>query len=181
MSSSETAPGAGMIFVPNVSTTGANYFAVQGLAEGGATTLTVSAPGYAPLTYTVEVDPSGFVIYQPSSDFTTNAIAANTAVRISAVRLVRGTNAYANYQEVRGGLTVPVPVTSSNTAVGVITVSPVNMVAVANSSVFNVIDTAFDPLAGGSTMLSLVQPAGYETISNPSSFRGVQLVATVSP
>jgi hypothetical protein len=110
VSSSETAPGAGMIFVPNVSTTGANYFAVQGLAEGGATTLTVSAPGYAPLTYTVEVDPSGFVIHD-----------------------------------------------------------------------FNLIDTAFDPLTGGSATLSVVQPAGYETISNPANNRRVQLVATVSP
>ncbi len=181
VSASETGQGQKTIVFAGIS--GANqfrYFALQGLVQGQATTVTISAPGFAPLTYTVETDPSGFVIYQPPGDISTNAFATNTTINLSAVRLVRGTLAYGSFQEVRGGLTVPVTVTSSDTNVGVITVSPVDVSATQNNndSDFDA-TTAFDPLAGGTTTVTLVQPAGYETISNPSNNRRVQLTATV--
>jgi hypothetical protein len=181
VSKTETVQGAKTITYENVATIGANYFAVQGLAEGQGTTLTVSAPGYSPLVYTVEVDPSGFVMYQPGANFATTPFSANTTINLTAMRLVRGTNAYGSYQEVRGGLTVPVPVTSSNTAVGVITVSPVNVSATQNNSDFNLdAISAFDPLANGLINVAITQPAGFETISNPSNNARVTVAATVS-
>jgi hypothetical protein len=180
VSTSETAQGAGTITFENLSGMWA-YFVVQGLAQGQATTLTVSAPGYAPLTYAVEVDPSGFVFFQPFGDFTTDAFAANTYLGIQSARLVRGTNAYASQQEVRGGLTVPVSVTSSNTGIGIISVTPLQMQAVADSVSNSAGYTEFDPQGpSGTSTLTVVTPAGWDTIGVPGDGSRRVLVATVT-
>jgi hypothetical protein len=116
------------------------------------------------------VDPSGFILNVNS--FTTTAAAANTPLRVDAARLNPTTLNYAATQELRGGLTASVTISSSNTTTGVIVGSPV---------VFNPRDTAltsgaFDPRAVGSTTISLTQPAGFTTPSNLQ-----QITATVNP
>ena len=68
----------------------------------------------------------------------------------------------AEQQEVRGGITVNVPVTSSVPTVGTITVSPVAMRAVADGGV-SAGTTEFDPVSGGTTTLTVVAPVGFAT------------------
>ncbi len=163
-----TIEGGTSLTFTNVTTAGANTFFVQGRALG-TTTLTVQAPGYNDATSQVTIDPSGFIIN--TSNITTTAAAANTSVRIDAARLNPTTLNYATTQALRGGLTIDVPVTSSDTSVGSITTSPV--VFHAGDSNLN---TAFNPATTGTTTISVGTPSGFST---PSNFR--QITATVNP
>lgn len=135
---------------------------LQGLKEGN-TTLTVSAPGYLSSTYPIEVLPSGFVFMQPYSNFTTNVFAENTRVTVLPGFLYPETHEYYGWQEIRAGLTVNVPVVSSDTRVGVITESPLNFFAGLYPKEGR---TYFDPVAGGSTIISVNQPDGFTEPAN---------------
>ena len=157
VSSDPLTAGSGSVAFTGVSTTGNKTFYVQGRALG-ATTMSLSATGYNTKTYTVTVNPSGFYIYS-STAFRTTLYSANTTVTLRSARLAPGTLAYAANQPVRGGLTVNVPLISSNTAVGVVTVSPVVFASNVSQAI-----TAFDPLSGGLTNLSLTTPAGFSTM-----------------
>ena len=162
--------GTGSITFTNVSTTGSKTFYVQGRGIG-TPTITASAAGYATSNKTVTIDPSGFIIYTPSS-ITTTVAAANTTVQIRSARLDPSTLAYSHdLQNVRGGLSVDVSVLSSVTSVGAITVSPVTF-----GSNVGYANTAFDPLAVGITALSAEPPAGFST---PTTNRVIN--ATVNP
>ena len=161
-----TVAGATSVTFTNVTSTFVGQIYVQGRAHG-TTTLTVEAAGYNDGTSNVTVDPSGFVLN--SNDITTNTFAANTTIRVDAARLNPTTLAWVSTQELRGGLTVNVPVTSSNTAVGTID-SPAT---IAGGDAFK--NVAFDPVALGTTTISVGTPAGFTT---PSTFQS--LTATVN-
>jgi hypothetical protein len=161
--------GGDVVSFTGVSTTSAGTLYIQGRAQG-TTTITASAPGYAPDVITVEVRPSGFIINTPQS-ITTTAGAANTNIQITPAMLDPLTLNWQQNQAVRGGLNVNVTVTSSNTAAGTITVSPVAFAPNANTGA-----TAFDPAASGVSTIAVVPPAGFDI---PSSDRTI--VATVNP
>lgn len=161
--------GTGSLTFTNVSSTTSKTFYVQGRGIG-STIVTASAPGYADSARTVTVDPAGFIIYSPGS-ITTTASAGNTTLTIRAARLDPNTLAYVTYQSVRGGRSVDVHVVSSNTAVGVITASPLTF----GPNVMTV-NTAFDPLSAGLTAISVEPPAGF---SAPTTLRVIN--ATVNP
>jgi hypothetical protein len=161
--------GADVVSFTGVTTTSAGTLYIQGRAQG-TTTITASAPGYAPDVITVEVRPSGFIVNSPQS-ITTTAGAANTNIQITPAMLDPLTLNWQQNQAVRGGLSVNATVTSSNTAAGTITVSPVAFAPNANTGA-----TAFDPAGQGTTTIAVVPPAGFDT---PSSDRTI--VATVNP
>jgi hypothetical protein len=135
----------------------------------GSTTLTVQAAGYADGSATVTVDPSGFVTF--NGDFSTTSFSGDTGLAVYAARLDPDTLTYAENQPVRGGLTVEVPVTSSDVSVGTIVGSPAQFDGGEsyNGSV------AFHPVSPGSSVLSLGVPAGFST---PANYQ--QLTATVT-
>ncbi|PYV07826.1 MAG: hypothetical protein DMG07_27495 [Acidobacteria bacterium] len=141
---------------------------MQGLAIGG-TTLTASAPGYTTDTSTITVDPSGFIIYSPG-DFSTTPLSADTVIAITPARLNPMTLNLVDYENVRGGLTVNVGVTSSDTSVGTITASPI---AFTGGSSFLI--TTFHPVAVGTSTVAVAVPTGF---SAPSNYR--QITATVT-
>jgi hypothetical protein len=161
--------GGTSVTFTNVTGTFVGQLYVQGRAVG-TTTLTVEAAGYNDGTSQVTIDPSGFVLNM--NDITTNTFAANTTVRIDAARLNPATLAWVTTQELRGGLAanVPVPVTSSNTAVGTIVGSPALF---AGGDAFR--NVAFDPVANGTTTISIATPTGFST---PSNFQSI--TATVN-
>ena len=99
---------------------------------------------------------------------------ANQTLQLVAARL-NPDGTFAAQQEVRGGITVNVPVTSSLPAVGTITMSPVVMQAVADGGVSGG-TTQFDPLSGGTTIIEVGVPAGFDTPTNTPS----QLLPTVT-
>lgn len=152
VTSSPGIEGSGTVTLTGASN-GSQYY-LQG-RNTGATTVTLSSPGYQPTSYGVAVDPSGFLMTRPN--IVANKYAANSGVMIQSARLVTGTLKFAEFQSVRGGMTVNVPVWTSDPAVGVITNSPVAFgpnVGTAYAS--------FDPVDVGTCNISIGTPAGFE-------------------
>jgi len=146
-------------------------FYVQALANSGTATYTATASGFGTATQTVTFGPSGFVIASPlglGQDFSTSPGGADAPLTVFA-ELLNSSNNFVATQRVRGGLSVGVPVTSANTSVGTITVSPVTVSGGSTTGV-----TAFHPVANGSTLITAGVPAGFAT---PASSR--TLTATV--
>ncbi len=172
VSTDPTQAGSTSVTFPDVQgTTTVGTVYIQGLALGD-TTITFQAPGYDDGTTNVAVDPSGFVFQNPTTNFAIGATASNRTIQVRPARLVDGTLDYAEGQSIRGGLgPVSVPVTSSDPSTGVITVSPLSFGANAST-----LSTAFDPLAPGTTTLSVGQPTGFD---RPATRRS--LVVTVNP
>ena len=142
---------------------------VQG-REIGSASLTVSADGFFLRISAVQVDPSGFGIVDPAS-ISTSLFSGDSSVQLTSSRLNPATLLRETDQPVRGGFTPSVAVTSSDTSVGTITVSPLAFDSGVTSR-----STAFHPLAIGTTVLSVVQPDGF---TNPAA--GGQITATVNP
>ncbi|MHB9036850.1 MAG: beta strand repeat-containing protein [Armatimonadota bacterium] len=156
LSTNPTDAGGVSVTFSSVNSTASKTFYVQGLATG-STTLTVSAPGFATKVTTITVDLSGFVIY--TGAFSVSQTAANKAIDIRPARLNSSTRAWAEYQNIRGGYSsVQVSVTSSNIAAGQITVSPLTFTGNVSSAI-----TYFDPIAVGTSTISVVTPEGFST------------------
>jgi len=85
-----------------------NFFA-QALDSTGTPAVNATAPGYANGQGTMTLRPSGFYIV--TTDFTTGAASANTGISVCAARLLG--NVFQAQQQVRGGLTVNIAMTSS--------------------------------------------------------------------
>ncbi|MBY0502302.1 MAG: hypothetical protein K2X03_00225 [Bryobacteraceae bacterium] len=148
------------IIVPSGGTTSQGFF-VYGLASSGSANFTATVEsvdgvagngGYLPATGTVNFGNSAFLLNGPNGfggDFNMISSQANQNLDVLSVLLDANGNAV-DVQPVQGGLTVPVTVTSSNTAVGVITSSPLNFVGNVNT-----LTTAFDPVGVGVTTISL--------------------------
>lgn len=150
VSTSATTVGSSSISFSNISSQTTTYY-VQGISAGTAT-LTIQAPGYASATVTVTVYPSGFILSKSSLS---TSVGTDTSVAISPAVLLPGTLDVYDVQPLRPGLTVQVPITSSNTAVGTV-VSPVSVTGGTGT-------TTFHAVAAGSTNLTLATPAGYST------------------
>src|SRR6185312_12064766 len=163
LSMSSTVVGTPSITYNNVTAAGGlPSFYVQG-QKVGTTTLTVSAPGYTSATATITVYPSGFTFATNyTTGFTTTSFSSPTSLYVYPSLLTPGTLNYytANNVYVSPGLgTISVPVTSSDTSVGTITLSPV---------VFNAGDgyktTSFQPSSAGTATIALgATPAGFTT------------------
>ncbi len=154
LSSDPLVAGSTTLVVPAVNDTSSRIVYAQGTALGTAT-VTVTAPGYAAATLTVNVTPSGFAFQNTTDPETVDAFAVNQNYRVYTVRL-NAAGAFQVYQNTRGGTSFNVPVTSSNAAAGVIVTSP--LVFSGNTSFINAV---FDPVAAGSTLLAVTQPAGF--------------------
>lgn len=152
---------AGSTFLPT--------FYVHALDDTGSETVTATASGYANGTLTVNFAPSGFIVNSPGA-INTTSFSPNSNVQIAVYRLNPANLAISASQRVRGGLSVDVDVTSSDPAVGVITTSPVTM-----TGGTNIVNTQFDPLAAGTSQITVVPPTGFDT---PSNFQSI--TATVS-
>jgi hypothetical protein len=159
----------------------------QALAGTGSVNLTASGTSFDPQTVAVALVPSGFVLSAnnciASTSFSTTLLSGSdsplTAYAVALdpntlndVDLING--CVPNAQLVRPGVgPVSVPITSSNTSVGTINVTPV---------VFNNGDSsqasAFHPLADGSSIVAIGVPsvAGFST---PSNYQ--QITANVTP
>ena len=153
--------GAGSSVVPS--------FYVQGLTSSGSATITATATGYAPGPATITLDPTGFIF--TTSSFSTAPGAPDVPLTVVPVLLDPNTLApLSSAMQIRGGASPSVPVTSSATAVGTVTTSPVGFTGGMSSGT-----TAFHALTTGSSNVSLTEPAGF---AQPSS--ATQIVATVS-
>ena len=160
LSTNAAQEGTGSVGFTSVNGPNVGTVFVQG-RELGSTGLIGHADGYETSTAAVEVDPSGFSFAGPGN-FTTNATAANTTLTVSSTRLDPLTLNFIAVEPLRPGVSpVSVTVLSSNTQVGVITTSPLSF-----GPNVSQVSTAFDPLAAGTTSLSVVTPPGFATSNN---------------
>lgn len=148
------AAGSASVTLSGVTTTTAGTVYVQGI-ETGAATLTATAPGYNPKTSTAQVNPSALLVLDPPS-ISTSPSSPDTVLHVLSSRLNASTLRRETEQPLRGGLSLDVSVTSSNTAVGTITISPLAY----NPSVTSR-DTWFHPAGVGATTITIHQPAGF--------------------
>src|SRR6202000_1180282 len=111
----------------NVTSAGSQgSFYVQG-QKLGTTTLTISAPGYTSVTANVTVNPSGFTFAGiGNSTLSTTTFSSPSAINVYPTILDASLNYVTTNVYVSPGLgQVNVPVTSSDTNIGTITLSPV--------------------------------------------------------
>jgi len=167
LSTSATSAGASSIDLTVNSGTVLPTFYAQALAgDGSVVQMMASAPGYATSSANVTLRPSGFIIQFPSGDpVSTTTLSANTVLVVACGPLAQTTLAWAGLgaQAVRGGLSgVQVPILSSIPSVGDIIGSPL----VFNGGVSSVSSAQFDPVALGSTLVSVEAPVGFSTPSN---------------
>ena len=144
-----TVAGGTSLTFTNVTSTTVGTIFVQGRALG-TTTLTVQAAGYNDGTSNVTVDPSGFILNM--GNFTTTTSAANTTLQSRRGASSHPTTLnYSQSQPLRGGLTVNVPVTSSDYERRHDRGQSGDRSTPATSLNFG---TAFDPAAVGTTTIS---------------------------
>jgi PKD repeat protein len=170
ISTDPTSAGGASITFPLVTGTYTPMVYIQGLSVGQGTELRVTAPGYDQWITTIETVPSGLFISLPSSDFTTTVGASNRIVRVSPASL-DDLGRVDETQQLIGGMSASVEVTSSDPTVGAITVSP--LVFTGGDSY---LDTAFTPLDAGTTTIAVTQPPGFTAPATRTS-----VVATVEP
>ena len=168
ISTDPTTVGSASITFPLVTGTYSPLIYGQGLTLGQGTELRITAPGYDQWITTVQVVQAGF--YISIADFTTTVDASNRTFQIRPASLDT-LQRVDEVQQVRGGLSFSVDILSSDPSVGVITVSPL----IFTGDVYY-LNTAFDPLAVGTTTISITQPPGFTPPAGRTS-----IVATVNP
>ena len=128
----------------------------------------MSAPGYNNGTANITVYPSGFTFYG-TPNFTTSSTSGPTAVTVYASSLNPGTLTanQIGLQLSPGNGNVSVPVISSNTSVGTIKTSPLIFVPGSSS-----VNASFQPVAAGSTTITIQTPANFSTPSQYTQITG---------
>jgi hypothetical protein len=167
ISSSQSVVGGTSLTFANVTGSGSvATFYIQGQAVG-TTNITVSATGYTSTTSTVTVNPSGFSFGgQYNGGLSTTSFSGPSGITVYPSILNPQTLVFQTTAAINPGLApINVAVTSSNTATGTITTSPV---------IFNANDTqkltSFQPSAAGTTTVAVGTPATFSTSANYQQF-----------
>jgi trimeric autotransporter adhesin len=155
ISKSATVAGGTSLTFTNVTSTNVGTIYVQGQTVG-TTTVTVAAPGYNNGNGNVTVMPSGFVIYPSQGNITTTTLSTPTTVTLEPAILNPGVLTFYNSGQLNPGIgpfTVAVNTSPTPPTIGTITTNPVQFNPGDSSDV-----TSFQPVAQGSTTLSLGAP-----------------------
>jgi hypothetical protein len=138
---------------------------VQGLQSSGTASITATAANYSTGQAAVTLAKSGFVLAGPGG-IGTSTIATSqgltSTITVSPARLDSSLN-FVEVENIAGGSSATVNVTSSNTTVGTISVSPVTINGGTNSAT-----TTFNALQAGSTTLT-ASASGYSTPAQDAS------------
>ncbi len=154
---------------------------IQSLASSGSIQFTASAPGFNSVTRTITLFPSGFLLMLSNqcptcsgTTFNMQTTDPNRSLFLSPAYLDASTLNYRGLGTLRAGIgPVNVSLSNDNTNAGMITVSPVSF-AVGEISK----SSAFDPIAVGTSILTLVTPSGFST---PSNFQTLTAIVSAPP
>ncbi len=177
LSTSPTMAGASSITLSNISNSVPTFY-VQGQGTVGATTLTISAPGYMSGTGTAVVDPVGVVFFS-GLNIATTTIAAPSTLTLATAILDPNTLAVLGYNGLPnpGSPAYSIAVTSTSTpsGVGTITTSPVNFASGGTGRA----TTSFNPLVAGTATIALgSQPPGFYATSSTGTYLSGTAVVT---
>ncbi len=149
--------------VPAGSTTLPAFY-VQALANSGVVTLTATASGYSNGTANVALSPSAFILNGPNGtgDFSTSTTSDATNLAIALYQLDSGGRPVSNGGQLRPGRNESVGVTSGTPSSGTILNSPITFHGgdTVNTEMYFLPACSNAPC---STVLSVVEPAGYAT------------------
>jgi hypothetical protein len=178
LSTSTTAVGSASVTVTLTAGNGSiPTVYIQGQNYSGATAITAivtaSAAGYTNGMATTSLYPSG--LYLGTGSFSTTTSSSPTNLTVYFATLSPGTLTLYSYFPL-GPQASPISfsIASGTTAAGTITGSPASITV---QGYYNNTSVQFQPLAAGSSVLTLTEPAGYSTPSNES----LQITATVTP
>jgi large repetitive protein len=173
LSTTRTGVGSSSVTFTGVTSTASRTIYVQGLSAGATTTALAQAAGYNDAQSHIAVTRAGFHI--TTSSITTTVGAADSNIGVTAYRVdMNGAFSTSTHaQEVRGGMTVNLAVSSSDEAVGTIASPSLSFAGGSGAS-----KTArFRPLSAGTTLIAITQPPDFVVpFSSRQSF-----TATVNP
>ncbi len=150
-------------------------FYVLGYDSTGSAGYTATAPGYGTIEGTVALAPSGLVIHSPTgyatapglgADFTMPPGLVDATIEVWSMRL----EPWPELQAVASGMSIPVTVTSSDSAVGTITTSPIT---ITGGSPFA--STQFHPIGNGSATIAAAS-TGYASASVSATVQAPALI-----
>lgn len=156
LSATATAKGSSSvtITVPGNSSS-AQYF-IQAVGSTGTVTYSASATGYATRTAPITLVPAGAVLFGPfGTPVYATTVGASPGIFTVSMAQLNPDGSFAGVEQLAGGTSANIVVTSSNTAVGSIT-SPVIIAGGSDS-----ITTQFVPLSAGSTTVSVHAVNGF--------------------
>ena len=185
LSESASQPGsASLTLTVKPGAASASYF-VQALVDSGTASYSASAPGYRGRSGMISFTPSG-VLLTPASQgppdeaqvlrnegstykFAASLAGTKTQLAIWMVQLdpVTHRGADITVQPLRAGLSVTIPLTNKEPGVGRIPSS----VSIFGGLEYSIAD--FEPLAVGSTVISVSTPKGFTTSANSTSVIGL--------
>ncbi len=141
---------------------------IQALVGSGSTTITVSAPGYSSASSAITFSPSGFAIAGTSGIGGNFSVYQGTTTPLTVYSGIVDANSgmFTTQEPIRGGYSVSVPVSSSNTAAG--TVSPTSAAFTGGTSTAS-INLKANAGGTGSTTISVTEPSGFTTPSSGAS------------
>ena len=137
----------------------ANYY-IQSLGATGAATYTATAPGYSAGNGSINLSPSGIVIFGPSFCASCNAPLGTTLNLNVYTAQLDASGKPVSPQALAGGSSLPVTLTNSNRAVG--TVPGTALIAPGTSSMQVTFTPPTSPVTGV-TNISVTQPANWTT------------------
>jgi len=149
-------------------------FYVYGVGNSGTSGYTAMVTGFGTANGVVTLGRTGFILASPfgnGADFFTTTLSPPTDINVFTALLDSSGNPVTS-QDVAGGTTINVNVTSSPTSVGTITTSPVTFTGGPGSAQAT---TQFQPVGVGTATITAIAPAGFATPAKDAS-----LHATVS-
>lgn len=140
----------------NAGSTSVSTYYVQALASSGSAVITATADGYSANSFEVNLTESSAIIASPSA-INTTPFSNNTSVLIRTYRL-NAAGQIVSIQGVRGGFSVDMPISTSDSTIGVMVDS--NLTITGGESF---VSTEFDPVSAGTTTINLGQATGLNT------------------
>jgi hypothetical protein len=140
----------------------ANFY-LQAIGSSGTATYTASAAGYLDGNATVFPTPSGVVLSSTFDiPFVSTTVGGTVAVKVNMAQLDPSTNAYSQTQQLRGGLSLNVTVSTANAGIATVD-SPVTINGGADPAG---ITTLVHGVGAGTTPVTVTQPFGYTAATN---------------
>ena len=152
---------------------------VQALSASGTSTITISAPGYQTKVVTITFASSGFFITGPlglGTPFTAFQ-GTTTGLTINSGRL-NASGALGAIQQVRGGLTVSVPLSSNVASVGTVSAASVSFSGGADTATANFLASAINT---GTTDIIASAPSGFTTPVTGGLVNATVSTSTITP
>ncbi|WP_455202061.1 hypothetical protein, partial [Kaarinaea lacus] len=165
-----TTLGARSITISGVTTQYVGNIYIHGLQSGSTTTLTATAEGYDIATSNITVTPSAIRFLTSTLD--TNTFSENELIYLYPTRLNEGSLTFVETQQIRGGITINVPLSNTDDLIG--TISTDNVIFEGGQSARTV---EFDPITAGFTQVSLTQPPGFSVPANEPTTTQVNVTA----